>query len=133
MRDRIGRRGLSLAVLGLMDLFFGLYLLLGGRLEYPLQLTNTQWGWAWTVIGAFLLAGAAVRRDAPWFAAAVFVKAAWAAEFVRLAFISEAGQWPRAVFWCMLAALVLVIASWPEAPRGGTVVQRAEKARGGDG
>jgi hypothetical protein len=129
---RVGHRGLFLIALGLFDIFYGLYLVLGGQLQFPLQLSNQFWGWAWTGVGAALVIGAFMRRDAPFFALAVFIKTAWALEFVRLTFISDKLQWPRAASWGCFAILVLIASAWPEprmVPRSEEAVTRAESVR----
>jgi lysylphosphatidylglycerol synthetase-like protein (DUF2156 family) len=114
LRARVGHRGLFLATLGLYDLFFGVYLAAGGNLEHHLLLNGRVWGWIWIVTALALFAGALVRRDRLFFAAAVFIKTAWALEYVRLTFTVETHVWPRAAFWFAFALLVLGVSAWPE-------------------
>jgi hypothetical protein len=133
---RIGHRGLFLLTLGLFDIFNGLFLLLGGQLQFPLQLSNYVWGWIWIGVGAFLITGAFFKRDSVFFAAAVLVKTAWALEYIRLSYISGTLQWPRAAYWTSFAVIVLVVSAWPE-PRTDIIaeetVTRAESIRDNGG
>lgn len=132
---RMGHRGLFLFFLGLYDLFFGVYLLIGGSLHFPLAFTNPQWGWIWTGVGLFLLLGAFVKRDGIFFATAAFIKVAWALEYLRLAFTQDSTNWARSVYWLALTGIVLVAAAWPE-PQVKIIAEdavgRAESVRNGE-
>lgn len=112
--SRIGHRGLFLMTLGLFDVFFGMFLITGGKLQFSLELSTLAWGWIWAGVGAFLVIGAFVAKDAVFFAVAVFLKVAWALEYIRLAFVFDTRNWTRAAYWVMFAALVLVASAWPE-------------------
>jgi lysylphosphatidylglycerol synthetase-like protein (DUF2156 family) len=137
LRARVGHRGLFLATLGLYDLFFGWYLASGGNLEHQLLLNHRAWGWIWIGTAIALFCGAFTRRDRLYFAWAVFIKTAWALEYVRLTFTAETHVWPRAAYWLALALLVTVVSAWPE-PRlrpaiAEEAVTRAEGVRANGG
>jgi lysylphosphatidylglycerol synthetase-like protein (DUF2156 family) len=114
LKARVGHRGLFLATLGLYDLFFGVYLAAGGNLEHQLLLNHRAWGWIWIGAAIALFCGAFTRRDRLFFAAAVFIKTAWALEYFRLTFTAETHEWPRAAFWLAFALLVTGVSAWPE-------------------
>lgn len=112
--SRIGHRGLFLMTLGLFDVFFGMFLITGGRFQFSLELSAIAWGWIWAGVGVFLVIGAFAAKDAVFFAVAVFLKVAWALEYVRLTFVFDVRDWTRAAYWTMFAILVLVASAWPE-------------------
>ena len=111
---RLGHRGLFLVLLGVYDLFFGLYLIRGGALIAPTLLPEDAWGWAWITTGTLLIAGGTRDRDGWAFALAVFVKTAWALESFRLQFQHHPDQWIRGCYFLALALVVLAVSSWPE-------------------
>jgi hypothetical protein len=133
--DRIGHRGFFLAILGLYDAFFGIYLLAGGNLQYRLELTHIEWGWAWVGFGIFISLGALFRKDAPFYSAAVFIKTVWTLELVRVAVVVNPVYWWRSAYWLCFALLVLVASAWPE-PRiqvlRSEAVSRAQSVKGGE-
>ena len=112
---RVGHRGMFLALLGCYDVFFGIYLTGGAAILHPLLLPERTWGIVWIITGAFLFTGVPARRDRFQFAGAVFIKAAWALEYLRLMLITSLPyQWARAAYWLCFALLVLTVSAWPE-------------------
>ena len=118
LRHRIGHRGAFLVCLGAYDLFFGLYLVAGGALQYVPLIGERTWGIVWMSIGAFLCAGALTRHDAPFFAAAILIKIVWALETFRLDWFNhDADYWIRGCYWLALCAAIITVANWPEPTR----------------
>lgn len=133
---RVGRRGLFLLFLALLDLLYGYSLLAapisGGGDGEPLLLVlpGVAWGWCWLGTGAALAVGAFTRRDRLYFALASFLMAAWAGAWAA-AWLSHnddasSRSWATVVIWGAFAGVVLVISTWPEvkplsppAPPGG--------------
>ena len=113
---RAGHRGVFLALLGCYDIFFGWYLAAGGALQFPTVIPVMAWGIIWLTAGALLACGAAVKRDAPFFALAACLKTAWALEFFRLQAEHGGLEWIRGAYWLALALIVLAVSAWPEAP-----------------
>ena len=113
---RLGHRGLFLFPLGCYDVFYGSFLAAGGALQYPTLIPEAAWGGVWVSVGALLLCGAWVKRDAVFFAAAAGLKMAWALEFVRLEAQHASLEWTRAAYWVMFAVIVVAVAGWPEPP-----------------
>ena len=49
--ERLGHRGLFLILLGVYDLFYGLYLVRGGPVLAATLLPERAWGWVWIGCG----------------------------------------------------------------------------------
>ena len=116
LKGRLGYRGTFLALLGIYDLFFGVFLL-GGQLQHSLLLPQPAWGTVWMVSGVVLILGGflPLRWDTPFFAWGVLVKAAWAFEYFWLfAHAGIAFDWARGCYFLSLAVLVMLVSSWPE-------------------
>ena len=111
----VGYRGTFLLLLGGYDIFFGLYLYGGGSILHALLISEKTWGITWITVGVILLTGVPFREDRIQFAAGVFIKTAWALEYVRLAFITSLPYlWARAAYWIGFALIVLLVSAWPE-------------------
>jgi hypothetical protein len=117
---RIGRRGLFLLFLALLDILYGWSLLASPPLALglPLHLILPQmsWAWLWISTGLFLVPGAFLKADRLFFALAAFLKAAWAGAWVDV-WLSDAffpRAWVSVVIWGAFAGVVVVIATWPE-------------------
>ena len=112
---RAGFRGGFLAIFGVFDLFYGLYLALGAPVEHDLLFGERIWGYAWMAVGVFLLT-APLSRDGRWqFSAAAGLKMAWAMEYLRLAIFEQVPyNWIRTCYWSALALLILLVSFWPE-------------------
>ena len=124
---RVGHRGAFLALLGCYDISFGVYLYVGAPILHPLLISERTWGIVWIVAGAFLFTGVPVRRDGFQFAVTVFIKVAWAFEYLRLVFVASLPyQWARAGYWLGFALLVLTVSAWPECSRVAALAEAAE-------
>lgn len=113
---RAGHRGTFLILLGVYDLFFGLYLVRGGAVIAPTLIPRDAWGWAWIAAGMLLIYGGTRDRDGLFYALAAFVKAAWALEYFRLQLLHYPDQWIRGCYFLALALIVTVVSAWPEPP-----------------
>jgi hypothetical protein len=129
---RLGYRGLFLVILGVQDIAFGVFLRSSDRPEYLRFLidVNRVWWLLWTACGLFLFTGALRhpplfcwlrqpkpapgRYDRAQYAAAVAVKAGFAAEYVRLAFLGSPQEWALAAFWITQLCLVMAASAWPD-------------------
>ena len=138
-RRRIGHRGAFLLAVAAYDLFYGLYLAIGGSIQHVPVIGERPWGWIWLGVSVFLACGSLFRRDAVFYAAAVLVKMVWALEFfVFDVEYHDTDDWVRGCYWLALAAMVAVCAFWPEPvqiikppppdPTGADAVQRARDA-----
>lgn len=117
----VGRRGLALIILALADFGYGTALLAG---HHPAPTIATDWaspgtlGTIWITVGLICLMGAFTTADQLAFAAAALLKFAWAAcTAADSAEHTTPGGWGTAAIWAAVAALVVLIASWPEAER----------------
>jgi hypothetical protein len=124
--DRIGRRGCFLAFLVVLDLAYGL------SLAKPVTAARQSptvkyiahifplWVWAiiWLAVGVACAVGMFVRRDAFAFASAMALTVGWGAIFGAGWLLAglERG-WLTTVIWWSFAAVIALIASWPEPPR----------------
>jgi hypothetical protein len=110
---RFGYRGAFLLLLGIYDIFFGIFLVRGALIGHELYIPEKWWGVIWIVIGIALLAGSLIKHNQLFFALAVRIKMTWALEYFNP---KDAGtQWTRGVYTLALAGIVVLIASWPEA------------------
>ena len=76
------------------------------------------WAILWTVAGTFCLFYAFRRKDAPGFAAAMFIKVLWALIFLMgWLFAGIQRGFLAAVIWGAFAAVCLLIATWPDEAR----------------
>lgn len=132
---RLGRRGASLLILGALFTLYGLNLLNETTPSRLLQvlvdpLPLAFWGWAWIVAG--VTAGVQAftcSREAVWsFTSLAVVSWLWAAGFIA--------AWVRhdvpnghigTLLFASLAALIIVIAGWPEPRRLPPAVRKAER------
>lgn len=120
-RHNIGRRGTALIILAAADFGYGTSLLAG---HPPAPTVATEWatpgtlGTIWLITGIICLTGAFTSADQVAFAAAALLKTAWAAGTAAWAADHQApGGWGTAFIWLATAALVILIAGWPEVPR----------------
>ena len=115
IRIRVGYRGAFLACIGVYDLFYGLYLAVGGPIEHEPLIPEQAWGIIWIACGLFLCIGAFIRHDAIFWAAAILIKMVWGLEFLRLdLFAHIPDDWIRCCYWMAFAAAIAVAAYWPE-------------------
>lgn len=125
---RLGRRGAALLFFSLLDLIYGF------SLTNPSPSTATRpdfkfvagimalpyWGMLWLAVGVLLLIGAFLREDSLAWAAAMLIKVLWGLVFLLGWLIAglERG-YVSAAIWLSTAALVALLASWPEPGDGG--------------
>jgi hypothetical protein len=124
---RIGRRGSFLLFLSLLDLIYGY------ALAFPTPAARLNptysflaeilplWAWSllWVGVGIVCAVFAFKQRDAPAYAAAMFIKILWALTFL-LGWIFadvERGYLSTAI-WGAFALIVILIATWPEPEPG---------------
>jgi hypothetical protein len=116
--NHVGRRGIFLLFLALVDIIVGLSIMWQPETFPGLgrALPITVWQWWWLGTGIVLIPGAFMVRDRVFFALAAFLKAAWSARWVWI-WVSVPQiprPWVSVVVWGAFAGIVLVIASWPE-------------------
>lgn len=116
-RADVGRRGTALLILAAGDIAYGTALLAGyapTTVATDLAPTTT-WGTAWIITAILLTAGAFTPADQPAYALAALAKFGWAAMiFADQGEHHTHGGWGPAVPWLTLAALVILMAGWPE-------------------
>lgn len=132
LRHRVGRRGAALLAFAFIDAVIG-FSLLDPRSQpvrqspvYALYRVILQiapfrvWAWLWIAVAVACAVGAFARARADrWaFAAAIAIKLTWALGLLGawVAYHAYRG-WVAAATWTVLAALVSVVAGWPEPER----------------
>ncbi len=120
LRHRIGRRGLFLGFLAVLDGVFGYFLLIPPVGFSPTQvfplLPETAWAVAWLTVGASCIVGMFMKVDRVPYMLAALLKASWG---LRYAYIWYKGlapyAWVSLVIWLAFAGTVMMVAGWPEA------------------
>lgn len=121
---RVGRRGLALIFLGLVDISLGYGLLTiddygpairvayaGQTLLAPLNV----WMAAWFAVGAISFVQAFMKSDRLAFALSGTLKLGWSCGFVvAFLFLNSPRGWLSAVIYAAFAAFVLMISGWEE-------------------
>jgi hypothetical protein len=120
---RVGRRGSALLFFAVLDLIysFSLYHPAPRAAATPAFVFIAGivplWAWAtlWLVVGLLCLVGAFVREDSFAWAAAMLLKVLWGSVFLTGWWLAglERG-WVSAAIWLCSAALVALLAGWPE-------------------
>lgn len=120
----LGRRGAVLLYLAVVDVLYALSLWRPAPAAQRTPATRflievmplLAWAALWLVVGVLCLAGAFRHRARPVaYAAAVAIKALWGLTFLLGWLAGEVDRgWVGAVVWLGLAALVAVLAGWPE-------------------
>jgi hypothetical protein len=119
----LGHRGAILLILAVIDISFGLSLIIPVAGSHSPQSTiwrehygsDRMWGAAWFVVAAVLVFYAFRRRDAVGYATAIGWKVTLgASSLASWGFGRVTAGWLLAVIWISVAALVLVISDWPE-------------------
>lgn len=126
MTRRVGRRGAALAAFGFVDAVVGWSLLdPATQPRGPLAVSAYRailaiapyhvWAWVWLGVAVVCAVGACVQQDAVAFGAAIGIKLVWSGGLLTgwLAYHAYRG-WVATATWLVLAALVAVIAGWPE-------------------
>lgn len=124
---RVGRRGSALLFFTTLDVIYGMSLLAptssvtttsGYRWlasVFPLQV----WGGIWLLVGVLCLVGAFVHEDSVAWVAAMSIKVMWGALwFLGWAIAGVERGWVSATVWLAMAALVALLAGWPEPGNG---------------
>ncbi len=114
---RVGRRGLFLAFLTVLDAAYGYALLApppgAPALAYPVVPPET-WAIAWLTVAAVCASGI-LAPVARWqFVAAASLNTAWAARFAYLWYRHVPQAWIGMMVWLAFAFTVMVISGWPE-------------------
>lgn len=116
-RNRVGRRGLFLSFLAILDLIIGYFLIkvpvTVASEPYPVM-SRDAWAGLWLATALVCISGIAVRKDNIAYGMAAFTKAAWGLRYIYLWYQGIAFAWVSAVVWICFSLTVLVIASWPE-------------------
>lgn len=124
---RLGRRGSALLFFATLDVIYGWSLLDptssvtandGYRWVaslFPLQV----WGVIWLFVGLLCLIGAFVHEDSIAWVAAMAIKVMWGTVwFCGWAIAGVERGWVSAAVWLPMAALVALLAGWPEPGAG---------------
>lgn len=115
---RVGRRGVVLLFLALLDLLYPVGL--SGqpaaiRATYEVVLPWQVWAVLWAATGLLCLAQAFSRRDRIAFTAGVAIKVAWGSSALGAWVIGVSPRgWLGAVVWLAFAGMIAVISTWPE-------------------
>ncbi|MFC8171219.1 hypothetical protein [Streptomyces sp. NPDC057325] len=128
LRTRLGRRGSVLLAFGVMELLYGLGLLLDPRFGIVRGvgvLTHVApmwvWGGLWMLCGALALIMAwdvRATRDTWGYAAAVLPPLGWCgAHLVAWLTGSYPQAWTSAVTWACIAVVIRRVNGWPEVRR----------------
>lgn len=119
--SRIGRRGLFLTFLTLLNAIFGSSLWIYPYPQpWPYFSQHTAAA-AWMVMAVITATGIPLRRDRFQYALAAMFKFAWALRYAWLWAHGFPGAWGALAVWLAFAAIVMMISGWPE-PDGVTVI-----------
>lgn len=124
LRERVGRRGVSLLFFALLDLVYAASLaappaearaspflrVAAGLMPLP------AWAVLWAVVGLVCLVSAFRVRDRVGFGGAIALKVLWGTVYVVAAFQHVPRAYLGAAIWLCLAAWVAIISTWPEPP-----------------
>lgn len=115
---RLGRRGVVLLFLALLDMLYPIGLAgqpAPARAGYELIAPWQVWAGVWAVTGVLCGVGAFVVRDRVAFAAAVAVKILWGtASLVAWVWGLSPRGWLSALVWLAFAAMIAVVSTWRE-------------------
>lgn len=121
--SRVGRRGSILIILAIVDVAYG-YSLIGPSSDAlgTAAITWRQhfaplwvWGGVWLAVAAILIVSAFLRNDAIGYLAAIVLKIGWSlTTLLSWLFGGVERGWLSAIVWMVVAAMVWVIAGWPE-------------------
>lgn len=119
LRSRVGRRGLFLLFLAVLDIIFGYFL----HSPPPSALRDTfmllpqeVWAWWWIGTGAACLVGAFMRNDRVPYALGALLLSAWGLRYAYLWYNDIPFAWVSLTIWLAFAFTVVVVAGWPEPP-----------------
>jgi hypothetical protein len=72
-------------------------------------------GWLWIAVGIVCAISAFAREDSYGFGTAIGIKVVWALGFAGAWVLHDVPRaWLGGATWLVMAALVLIIAGWPE-------------------
>lgn len=123
---RVGRRGATLLLLALLDLIYAAALALppeetratSGYRYISALLPAPVWAAAWLTVGLVCLINSCRASDRVGFALAAALKAGWGLLYLAgWAAGAITRGWTSAAIWLAVAAWLLIVATWPEAPR----------------
>jgi hypothetical protein len=127
---RMGRRGVFLTLLALIDAGYGSALIAADRghpVWWPASVARADhhhhlaglplatWGWIWIITAVFLLTGVLSYQDRVQYAAGSLIPVAWgilAADWWLRT--REPGGWGVMCIYLGAAAAILLISGWPE-------------------
>jgi hypothetical protein len=124
---KVGRRGAFLAFLALLDWIYGYALafptpaaLANPTYKFLIQsLPLNLWAGLWFGVGTICFVYAFRKRDAPGYAAAMFLKILWSALFLfGWVFAGVERGYLSSAIWGAFAAILALIATWPEPEPG---------------
>jgi hypothetical protein len=124
---RVGRRGSALLFFATLDFIYGWSLFDpdSSALAHPgyrwlaSVLPLAAWGAVWLFVGALCLIGAFVHEDSIAWVAAMSIKVMWGVLwFLGWSLAGVDRGWVSAAVWLPMAALVALLAGWPEPGNG---------------
>lgn len=116
-RRQVGRRGLFLAFLAILDVIYGYFVLNpppGSPGQYYPLLPEDTWGILWLVTGTACALGIFTRRDRIPYTMGALMMTAWGLRYAYLWYLGIAYAWVSTAVWLAFAFTIVVIASWPE-------------------
>lgn len=123
LTHRVGRRGAFLCFLALLDIIYGYSMLfpttrsLSTPTSQFIMHVAPLWAWGslWLTTGVVCAIYAFREKDAPGYAAAMFIKILWGLTFLLgWIFVDVERGYLSSAIWLAFAAVVALIASWPE-------------------
>jgi hypothetical protein len=141
-QSKLGFRGAFLLGLAMIDVIYGLTLLLpstetraGSAYAWRSEFLPTEaWGALWILVGVFLSTQAWARRDRAAYAVAVAVKLLWAVIAIMswvLGPVPASGAWGLGSIFLAFAWLTFVASLWSE-PITSRTVTTMQEDHGGD-
>lgn len=128
LRRKVGRRGLFLLFLALLDIIYGQSLFApapssiasGSVYEFASFVAPLRyWAFLWIGIGIILAVFAFKAKDRVGFAVAMFFKILWGGMFLfGWAFAGVDRGYLSAAIWLAFAGVVALIATWPDEWKG---------------
>jgi hypothetical protein len=114
--SHVGRRGAFLLFLAVLNFTwpFALHVQAVQHLRTNFLLPWQAWAIWWGATGLIDLVGAFSKRDVWAFTASSMLKVAWASTYLVLWVRGQPYAWFSVVIWLPFAAMVLIVASWPE-------------------
>lgn len=125
LRRQTGRRGAALLVFAFVDFALAWSLIDPANAAVTAAQPSYRamaevaplafWGWVWVAVGFVCLAAALARDDRFGFGVAIGIKVVWSGCFVASWLAYDVPRaWVGAALWGVVAALVYLIAGWPE-------------------